>query len=186
MKKEIEVYYLEMTAPEQLQAKATAEPELEVKEAQISLPELNRFLYTAVGAEWNWWVRRDWNYKQWQQWLETPGVRTWVAYQKGTPAGYFELSQATTDNNEVELAYFGILSQFIGRGLGGQLLTTAVQQAWQSQPQPPRVWLHTCTLDHPHALANYQARGFRLYKRETVVEDLPEEPLEPWPGAYAE
>jgi GNAT superfamily N-acetyltransferase len=84
-----------------------------------------------------------------------------VAYFSGTPAVYFELEK---NNDNVEIAYFGLLPQFIGRGIGGYLLTRAVEQAWQMSAE--RVWIHTCSLDHPGALSNYQARGFRLLKQE--------------------
>ncbi len=62
----------------------------------------------------------------------------------------------------MEVASFGVLPQFIGRGLGGLLLTAALERAWEEGTR--RVWLHTCSWDHPHALANYQARGLEVYK----------------------
>jgi GNAT superfamily N-acetyltransferase len=97
----------------------------------------------------------------------------------GTPAGYFELDHKP--HSGVEIAYFGVLPAFLGRGIGGQLLTRAVERAWLLKPA--RVWLHTCTLDHPNAMANYQARGFRVYQTEERTEVLPDRPTGPWPGA---
>ena len=41
------------------------------------------------------------------------------------------------------------------------------------------------TIDHPQALRNYEARGFRVYKIEREAEEIPDGPLEPWPGAGA-
>ena len=93
--------------------------------------------------------------------------------------GYAELEWQA--GGDVEVVYFGILPQFIGQGLGGHLLTAAVERAWQRGAA--RVWLHTCTLDQPHALAHYQARGFRLYRQETKPEELPPQAVGPWPGA---
>ena len=83
---------------------------------------------------------------------------------QGTPAGYFEL--ARRDAGQVEIAMFGLLPPFIGRGVGGALLTAALRRAWEEGTR--RVWLHTESSDHPHALANYQARGMRVYKTETA------------------
>jgi GNAT superfamily N-acetyltransferase len=97
----------------------------------------------------------------------------------GTPAGYFELEEQADGN--VEIVYIGLLPHFTSQGLGGQLVTLAVQRAWQKGAK--RVWLHTCTMDHPRALANYLARGFRLFKEEQAEEDLPEQSPGPWPGA---
>jgi GNAT superfamily N-acetyltransferase len=82
-------------------------------------------------------------------------------------AGYFELRRHPTD---VEIAYFGLVPRFIGQGLGGALLTRAAQEAWTIGAS--RVWLHTCTLDSPHALPNYLARGFREFKTERFTVDI--------------
>jgi GNAT superfamily N-acetyltransferase len=81
---------------------------------------------------------------------------------EGGPAGYFELREH--DDASVEIAYFGLLPDFIGRGWGKYLLTRAVQIAWDLGAT--RVWLHTCTLDHPAALPNYLKRGFRPLRTE--------------------
>jgi GNAT superfamily N-acetyltransferase len=150
--------------------------------AEIPCPELNRFLYTAVGADWSWYSRLTWNRARWLEYLDRPDLETWVAYVAGTPAGYFELERQADGN--VEIAYFGLLPRFIGRGLGGQLLTAAVSRAWDMGAR--RVWVHTCDLDHPGALANYQARGFTVFRVETDVEQIPDEALEAWPGAGAQ
>jgi GNAT superfamily N-acetyltransferase len=83
----------------------------------------------------------------------------------------------------VEIAYFGLLPGFIGKGLGAYLLTAATRRAWDMGAT--RVWVHTCDLDHPRALANYQARGFRIFQVESKVEQLPDAPLEVWPGTNA-
>jgi len=99
-----------------------------------------------------------------------------------TPVGYFELARQGGD--DIEIAYLGLLPRFIGQGFGGILLTAAASRAWELGAN--RVWVHTCTLDHPQALSNYQARGFRVYRIEETIEDLPDQPLEPWPGASLE
>jgi len=170
-------WYLEMTSPADLRPSRPVALDVEVKQARIISPELNRFFYTAIGGDWYWVDRLPWSYAQWLDYLDRPDHETWVASVSGTPAGYFELD-GTTD---IELAYFGILPQFVGQGLGGHLLTRAIRRAWEKQPR--RVWVHTCSLDHSSALANYQSRGFRLYKEEVSSKELPAEPPGPWPGA---
>jgi GNAT superfamily N-acetyltransferase len=77
--------------------------------------------------------------------------------------GYFELESQAGGN--VEISYFGLLPESIGKGLGGALLSAAVEGAWKL-PDTRRVWVHTCTHDHEHALANYLKRGFRIFKTE--------------------
>ena len=96
-----------------------------------------------------------------------------------TPVGYFELESQSGD--QIELAYFGLLPAFIGHGLGSELLAGAIGVAWARGPS--RLWVHTCTLDHPRALPTYRSHGFRIFKTEERVEQLPDEPLAPWPGA---
>lgn len=179
MNRSVTTYYLEMNAPDQLRPARAVGAEFEVRQARIPAPELNRFLYTAVGGEWFWIDRLSWTYEQWLDYLSRPDVETWVGYLDGTPAGYFELERQTGD--VVELAYFGLLPQFIGRGLGGLLLTKAIERAWALGAR--RVWLHTCTLDSPVALAGYKARGFRVYREDTEEKELPDESPGAWPGA---
>src|SRR5262245_60133962 len=170
--------YLEMTSPNELVAKRSARTDVVLAQATPPMPELNRFLYATVGADWYWTDRLPWTYQEWLRYLGDPGVQTWVLSAAGVPAGYFELDARTA--GDVEIAYFGLLPAFIGQGLGAHLLTAAVERGWALGPR--RVWLHTCTLDHPSALANYQARGFRLCRQETKLRELPPQPPGPWPG----
>ncbi len=172
-------HYLEMRAPAQLVAARVPQPAPRIERACLPLPELNRFLYTAVGGDWHWRDRLGWTHADWMRWLDRPGVQTWVLYEQGTPAGYIELEKQAGD--DVELAYFGLIPRFVGRGLGGHLLTVGIRQAWAMGAR--RVWVHTCSLDGPTALANYQARGLQVYREETVERPDPGAPDGPWPGA---
>lgn len=153
----------------------------QILRAEVPSPELNRFLYTYVGSGWHWTDRLSWTWTQWQRWLDRPQVQTWVMNVRGTPAGYVELE--AQDGGDVEIAYFGVAAPFLGRGLGGHLLSVGIARAWDMGAR--RVWVHTCSLDHPAALANYRARGMVVYREETVDKDVPETPTGPWPGAGA-
>ena len=175
---EIGITYLEMTDPSQLIAKKLDIEGLEIRRAEMPLPELNRFLYTAVGGDWYWIDRLGWTYQQWAEWVERPDMHTWVAYINGTPVGYFELDK---QGGEVELAQFGLVSTAIGSGLGAHLLTASIERAWDMDAS--RMWLHTCALDHPGAIYNYQARGFKIYDSGTYKQDIPEHPTGPWPDS---
>ena len=177
---EVTTWYLEMFDRQQLRPADSGNPDLRIEQAQIPSPELNRFLYSSVGGDWYWLDRLSWSYDRWIAYLDRPEVQTWVAYVSGTPAGYVEL-EAQTDH-AVEIAYFGILKPFMGRRLGGHLLSIGIEQAWNMGAQ--RVWVHTCSLDGAYALANYQARGFQIYKQETHLKELPDRPIGPWQGAY--
>lgn len=175
---EVTTWYLEMLAPDQLEAASPANYPLRIEQASVPSPEFSRFLYTSVGGNWYWLNRLDWSYQQWLAYLDRPEVETWVAYVDGTPAGYIEL-EAQPDQ-QVEITYFGLLPQFIGKRLGGHLLSVGVQRAWAMGAR--RVWVHTCSFDGKYALSNYQARGFQLYREEKQVETVPDRPIGPWPG----
>jgi GNAT superfamily N-acetyltransferase len=173
------VTYLEMTAAADLLPARHPAGEIEVRQAEIPCPELNRYFYTAIGGDWYWIDRLPWTYEQWLCQIARRGYETWVAYLRGTPIGYFELD--VDGNGDVEIAYFGVLPHFSGQGIGGHLLTTAIRRAWAKRPS--RVWLHTSSFDHPRALGNYLARGFRVVKTETFAKEIPEQPPGAWPGA---
>lgn len=121
-----------------------------------------RFLYESVGEPCYWYMRRLMKDEQLRTIIEDSLVEVYVLYVRGTPAGYVELDRRL--QGEVEIAYFGLLPEFIGRGLGSWLLSWAMQCAWQQDVA--RVWLHTCTLDHPSALPMYQRAGLQAFKQE--------------------
>ena len=153
------VWYLAMADPASLRPAAAPEGALAVR-AEEPLGALNRFFYEEVGRDVHWVDRAGWDAAQWQAWAE--GVETWLLQVRGTPAGYAEL-QARADG-PVEVAFFGLLPAFRGRGLGGHFLTQVVARAWQLGRGP--VTLNTCELDGPHARSNYEARGFTVVREE--------------------
>ena len=150
-------WHLQMLSSEELRPK-TLLPETQLVRLEIPLPALNRFFYQEVGKLWQWTDRLNWSEEEWRNWVERENVQTWMLHLRGTPAGYFELND---QDGDVEIAYFGLLPQFLGKGLGGGFLTAAVEKAWEMGAV--RVWVHTCSFDHPNALKNYQARGFQIY-----------------------
>ena len=178
MRKPVTISYLEMLGASEL--KPAAETDLEIIEAERPSPELSRFLYTAVGGDWTWVDRLGWPYEKWLAYLDRPELRTWVGYCSGTPAGYFELESQAEGN--VEIAIFGVLPAFAGHGHGGHLLTRAITEAWEMKAK--RVWVHTCSFDHPRAIRNYVARGFKVYQEERTYQEVPDDwSPGPWPGA---
>ena len=130
-----------------------------------------RYLYETVGTPWIWFERRSISDAALAAELAKPTTEVFVLYVDGSPAGYFELNAA--DRRETELCYFGLVPQFIGRRLGPFLLNAAIEQAW-SRPIG-RLWVHTCTFDHPRALPLYQRAGFVVYARRQVSFDDPRE-----------
>lgn len=178
---EVTITYLEMLDRVEPEA-ATGNRRLEVRRAWIPNPAFNRFLYAAVGADWLWYSRLPWTSEQWREHIDRRGYETWVGYLDGSPAGYFELDATAVDRG-IEIMNLGLLPGFIGRGVGQELLEACLERAW-AIGGVTRVHLNTCTLDHPRALPNYLAAGFKPYRVDETIAVVPEEPLEPWPGAY--
>ena len=154
--------YLEMRSPSDLQAARNDDPLITIELKSDCSIELFRLLYAEVGKNYHWIDRLPWTNEQIVEHLAQPVNSIWLMTYDGEMAGYFELRKC--EDGSTELAYFGLLPKFIGRGLGKHLLTCATEQAWQDGAN--RVWLHTCTLDDPAALPNYLKRGFRPFKTE--------------------
>jgi GNAT superfamily N-acetyltransferase len=126
-------------------------------------PAFWRRLYGEVGRAYRWTDRLQWTDEEIVAYLTDPAIQLWVLTVDETTAGYFELRRYP--DGVIEIAYFGLLPEFVGRGLGKALLSAAAAEAWRAGAV--RVWLHTSTLDHPAALPNYLARGFEIFNRET-------------------
>ena len=155
--------YLELTSPDQFRPAFGQFSDLVVERVQQPTPALYRDCYRTVGEPYHWYDRRDWSDEQIRAHLAQPDITLHVATRNGALAGWYELRRVPEDGS-AEIAYFGLAPDAIGRGLGKHLLSAAVRDAWAMNPT--RVWLHTCTLDHPHALPNYEKRGFVRYKTE--------------------
>ncbi|MBL7995079.1 GNAT family N-acetyltransferase [bacterium] len=121
-----------------------------------------RFLYNTVGENWKWVDRKKLSDDDLRIIIQDENVEVHVLYKNGVPAGYVELDFRQI--SEVEIAYFGLMPEFIGQGSGKRLLQWAINSAWERNPK--RLWLHTCSLDHPGALQLYQKCGFKIYKSE--------------------
>ncbi|MCM2576895.1 GNAT family N-acetyltransferase [Streptomyces meridianus] len=186
----VTTWSLEQTSPADLTPADVAGDIARISRAEVPSPEFSRFLYTAVGGDVRWTDRLGWPYTRWQEFLERPGTETWVAYDRGTPAGYIELD--AQPGGVVEISYFGLLPAFRGRGIGGLLLSTGTARAWdladrwEGRATTTRVWVHTCSKDGPYALDNYRRRGFRIFDTRTEEEDEEGGPAAagPWPGAF--
>ena len=161
--------YLELRAPEQLRPARLDDPAVRVV-ARPRIPvDHYRRLYRLVGAPWHWIDRNGWSDDKLGAHLARDAVAVWECLVDDASAGFFELERH--DDGTVEIAYFGLAEQFIGRGIGKALLTRAAEEAWALGAT--RVWLHTCTLDSPRALPHYRARGFDAVRRESYVVQLP-------------
>lgn len=160
--------YLQMTSRDALRAGPWPHDDLTLRRVSDAPASLYRYLYREVGRPWHWLERWDWSDRRILEHLSTSGIELWLLTVRGAPAGFFELHRTVA---ETEIAYFGLLPEMTGQGLGRALLTQATLEAWRTDPG--RVWLHTCSLDHHAALHNYQARGFAIYREEAYEARIP-------------
>jgi GNAT superfamily N-acetyltransferase len=161
--------YLEMRDPAALRAGHADDPRLRLERIESCPVSFFRYLYREVGRDYHWVDRLTMTDEEIRDYLADPGVSIWLLSCAGAPAGYFELKRHGSDDS-VEIAYFGLLPEFLRRGYGKHLLTRAVEEAWKLEPAG--VWLHTCTLDDPAALPNYLARGFTAFKEERYTAEI--------------
>ena len=169
---ETTVTYLEMREPPKQPTTPAPPGKLAILRAEQPTVSFYRYLYNTVGEGWTWTERRMLDDEALRATIHDPLVEIYVLYIGGVPTGYIELNRQQDD--EVEIAYFGIVAEFIGRGLGGYLLDWGIRAAWRHAPK--RVWVHTCTLDHPRALPLYQRAGFVAYKQQSETVAAPPAP----------
>jgi ribosomal protein S18 acetylase RimI-like enzyme len=161
--------YLALREPGELRPARASELRARIERVDRCPPDVYRALYRSVGERWHWRDRLEWSDADLASHLARDEVTVFVARVGDDTAGYFELEKH--DDGSVEIAYFGLVPEFFGHGLGGELLTRAVDEAWRIGAA--HVWLHTCSLDSPSALPNYLARGFRPFKEEWYETDVP-------------
>ena len=154
------ITYLEMTDPADLREPAGS-PKVDYSLRQVHDPAINRKLYEEIGRPHQWVDRLRWSEAQWAAW--EGGVETWIAEVGDEPAGYFELR---VDRDSTLISIFGIRRPYQGMGLGSGMLTQAIRRGFELAP---RVWVSTNTMDGEHALANYEARGMRPFRRENFA-----------------
>jgi len=162
--------YLELRSLEELRPGRLPSEPVELRHRVPIGPVDYLELYTLVGERWLWRDRLAWSGEELQRYLENPDVHIWSAHVRGHTAGYFELRRHP--DRIVEVMYFGLAPAFIGRGLGGWLLTRAAEEAFALGAS--RVILNTCTLDAPQALPNYIARGFTIVREDQYLLEVPE------------
>jgi GNAT superfamily N-acetyltransferase len=162
------ISFLEMTSPAQLVPARASFGDLVLREVAASDAALVRETYVRIGEPLGWAGRMAWSDDRWRSELGADGVRTWIALLEEGVAGLIELDSAP--NGDVGIVVLGLVPAFIGRGLGAVLLTETVRRAWALEgpngERTRRVWVQTSSADHPHALPNYEARGFRVFRTE--------------------
>ncbi|WP_448955775.1 GNAT family N-acetyltransferase [Labrys neptuniae] len=125
---------------------------------RIGRPVLDdyRALFRAIGEDWLWFSRLVMPDAELSAILHHPDVEVYVLGSARQQLGLLELD--FRQKGQCELAFFGVVPAAIGQGAGRFLMDQALAKAWARPIE--RLWVHTCTFDHPGALAFYRRSGF--------------------------
>ena len=156
--------FLELKDLKNLKTNSINEKKFLVKKIKPDF-QLNKFFYKQVGKKHRWIDRLSWSDGKWMNYISNKNLETYIISESKELAGFFELLY-NPELKETEISYFGLLEEYIGKGIGGYALSVAIKKSFEKNIR--RVWLHTCTLDHPNALKNYIARGMTVFKKENI------------------
>ena len=157
--------YLEIKSIEELKAKKKPDDRYTIQKVFPNDFQLNKFFYKQVGRDYHWNDRLAGNDKKWTDYVSNPNVFTFVLKENEDIAGFFELIYHK-EKFEMEIAYLGLLNNYMTKKLGGYILTEAIKISFSYKIN--RVWVHTCSLDHKNALKNYISRGMSIYNTEKI------------------
>ena len=160
----VERNFLELKDLKNLKLNSIKQTKFIVKKIKPNF-QLNKFFYKQVGKNHRWIDRLSWTDEKWINFISNQNLETYIISVSKNLAGFFELLH-NPELKETEISYFGLLEDYIGKGIGGYALSEAIKKSFEKDIK--RVWLHTCTLDHPNALKNYIARGMTVFKRENI------------------
>ena len=156
--------FLELKDLKNLKTNSTNQNKYLVKKIKPDF-QLNKFFYKQVGKKHRWIDRLSWSDEKWIKYISNKNLETYIICESEELVGFFELLN-NPELQETEISYFGLLEEYIGKGIGGYALSVAIRKSFEKNIR--RVWLHTCTLDHPNALKNYIARGMTVFKKENI------------------
>ena len=157
--------YLHITSKDRPIKSRCKEKNLEVLLEEKPTPDLCKFFYKEVGKDFFWKDRLKWSDQDWLNYINNDFFKLYILKYNNKLAGYYELLYDPRVLS-MEIPYFGIFKEFYGKGIGGYLLTDAILNSFNQKVD--KVWVHTCTLDHPNALKNYLARGMKVFKTEEI------------------
>ena len=165
MERSIDRFYLHLFSYKDLIRSNCKEKNLEILLEKEPTIDLCKFFYKEIGKDFFWRDRLKWSDIDWRNYISQNFFKLYILKSNNQLAGYYELLYNPT-NPSMEIAYLGIFKDFFGKGIGGYLLTDAILKSFKEKIN--KVWVHTCTLDHPNALKNYLARGMTIFKTEKL------------------
>jgi GNAT superfamily N-acetyltransferase len=160
--------FLEMLAPPPQRPERPG-PNCTLERVQAPGPAWYRSLFQRVGEPYLWSSRLAIDDAELLRILRDPGIEVYVLRAFGEDVGLLELDFRI--EGHCEIGFFGLLDRMVGTGAGRFLMNRTLERAWTRDVK--RVWVHTCNLDHPAALAFYVRSGFKPYKRQVEIYDDP-------------
>ena len=165
MIEKIDRYYLEISIEDNFKIKLKPSEDYKIELLESNNFELNKFFYKQIGKKYQWIDRLTWKNSDWIKYVSNKKLKTFILKKNKDLVGYFELI-LKVEVNESEIAYLGILEEYFHKGCGGYLLSEAIINSFKLGVK--RVWVHTCSLDHPNAIENYKSRGMSIFKTEVL------------------
>ena len=165
MERTIDRFYLHLLSAKDLIKSNCKEINIEILLEKKPSIDLCKFFYKEVGRDFFWRDRLKWSNQDWLDYVNNDFFKLYILKYNNRLAGYYELLY-DSKTNSIEIPYFGIFKEFYGKKIGGYLLTKALSTSFKQKIN--KVWVHTCTLDHPNALKNYLARGMKIFKTEKI------------------
>ena len=126
---------------------------------------INKFFYRQIGRDHFWRDRLLWSDKEWHNYVDNINLETGVMKLNEELIGFYE-QEFHKAKNEIELIQMGIIEEHHGKKFGSLLLEYIIHKAFANNVE--RVWVHTCSLDHKHALDNCLSKGFKTFKEEII------------------
>jgi len=165
MERTIDRFYLHLLSVRDLNQSNCKEINLDVQLEKKPTIDFCKFFYKEVGRDFFWRDRLKWTDQDWLDYVNNDFFKLYILKHNNKLAGYYELLY-DPKTTSMEIPYFGIFKEFYGKKIGGYLLTDALSTSFKQKIT--KVWVHTCTLDHPNALKNYLARGMKIFKTEKI------------------
>jgi ribosomal protein S18 acetylase RimI-like enzyme len=137
----------------------------DIKLENVKNFQINKFFYKLIGADHYWRDRLIWSDLDWEKYISNKNLQTWILKANNNLVGYYEVEYHQKEN-EIELINMGVVKEFRGKKYGSILLNHAIKKTFEKKFS--RIWVHTCSLDHKHALYNYKSKGLKVFKEEQV------------------
>jgi len=158
-------HFLEIKTKDANQVNLNLPKKISISRDKLRDFNINKFFYKQIGIDHYWRDRLIWSDRTWSKYALNKNLETWIMKLDKDFVGFYE-KEYHPNKNEIELINMGILKDYQGKKFGSFLLEHFIKESLRLKPK--RLWVHTCSLDHKHALPNYKSKGFKVFKEEII------------------